>query len=110
MAVDAGKIIGSATMGPDNPGRGSHISTAPFLLDPRFQDLGTGRAPGKHFIGWARREGYRGIQFNAVAEDNHAAVHLWQSLGCRITASVPGVFDHREHGFVGRHVMFLHLA
>ena len=46
------------------------------------------------------------MQFNAVVETNHAAVHLWQELGFEILATVPGAFDHREYGYVGLHVMF----
>jgi hypothetical protein len=58
----------------------------------------------------ARSQGYRSIQFNAVVETNLAAVHLWQILGFQILATVPEEFDHREHGLVGLHLMFQHLA
>ena len=54
-------------------------------------------------------DGYRGIQFNAVVETNTAAVHLWQSLGFEILATVPGAFLSPTHGYVGLHVMFLGL-
>lgn len=110
VAVDGDTIIGSAKMGPNKPGRGQHIATASFLVDPRCQGNGTGRALGEYVLGWARREGYRGIQFNAVVENNHAAVHLWQSLGFRIIGTVPGVFDHPEDGYVGQHIMYQQLV
>jgi GNAT superfamily N-acetyltransferase len=109
VAVDGDEILGSAKMGPNRPGRGGHIATASFMVDPTQQQRGVGRALGEHVVGWARGAGYRGIQFNAVVETNQAAVSLWQSLGFRILATVPGAFDHPDHGHVGLHLMFLDL-
>lgn len=106
VAVDAGRVVGSATMGPNRPGRGSHIATASFMVDPSSQGRGIGRALGEHVLDWARSAGYQGMQFNAVVETNHAAVRLWQSLGFEILATVPGAFEHPDHGYVGLHVMF----
>ena len=109
VAIDGATVLGSAKMGPNRPGRGAHIATASFMVDPTRQRRGVGRALGEHVVGWARSAGYRGIQFNAVVETNQAAVSLWQSLGFRILATVPGAFDHPEHGPVGLHLMFLDL-
>jgi GNAT superfamily N-acetyltransferase len=109
VAVNGQRVVGSAKMGPNRPGRGSHVATASFLVDPAAQGRGIGRALGEHVVDWARDAGYRGIQFNAVVETNDAAVHLWQSLGFRVLATVPGAFDHPEHGYVGLHLMFLDL-
>jgi L-amino acid N-acyltransferase YncA len=108
VAVDDGQgvILGTATMGPNRPGRGSHIATASFMVDPAARGRGVGRALGEHMLNWANEQGYRGVQFNAVVETNEAAVRLWQSLGFRIIGTVPGAFDHAEHGYVGLHVMF----
>jgi GNAT superfamily N-acetyltransferase len=65
-----------------------------------------GRALGVYMIDWARRNGYHGIQFNAVVETNAAAVHLWQALGFQILGTVPEAFDHPTNGLVGLHVMY----
>ena len=110
VAVDEDRVLGSATMGPNRPGRGSHVATASFMVNPAEQGRGVGRALGVHVLGWARSAGYRGIQFNAVVETNRAAVRLWESLGFSILTTVPGAFAHREHGYVGLHVMFRSLA
>ncbi|MFL4475477.1 GNAT family N-acetyltransferase [Paeniglutamicibacter sp. MACA_103] len=106
VAVEGHRILGSAKMGPNRPGRGSHIATGSFLVDPEHRGKGVGRALGEYVINWARREGYRGIQFNAVVETNGPAVHLWQALGFEIIGTVPESFDHPEHGLVGLHVMY----
>jgi L-amino acid N-acyltransferase YncA len=108
VAVDAdGAVLGSAKMGPNRPGRGAHVATASFMVDPARQGQGIGRELAAHAVAWARDAGYGGMQFNAVVETNTAAVRLWQSLGFEILGTVPGAFDSREHGFVGLHVMYL---
>ena len=109
VAVDGGTVLGSATMGPNRPGRGAHVATASFMVDPRHGGRGVGRALGEHMIGWAAAAGFRGIQFNAVVETNTAAVALWRSLGFEVIGTVPEAFDHRELGLVGLHVMHLRL-
>ena len=110
VAVDGDRVLGSAKMGPNRPGRGSHVATASFMVDPAAQGRGVGRALGEHVVAWARDAGYRAMQFNAVVETNTGAVRLWQSLGFRILTTVPGAFDHAEHGYVGLHVMYLELV
>ena len=111
VAVDGtSAVLGSASMGPNRPGRGSHIVTASFMVDPRRQGRGVGRALGRHVIERARASGDRGIRFNAVVETNAPAVHLWRSLGFEVTGTVPRAFRHARHGYVGLAVMFLDLA
>jgi L-amino acid N-acyltransferase YncA len=110
VAVDAaGVVLGSATMGPNRPGRGAHIATASFMVDPSAQGRGVGRALGNGVLRWAAAEGYHGIQFNAVVETNTAAIALWQSLGFQIMATIPEAFDHARQGRVGLHVMYRRL-
>jgi L-amino acid N-acyltransferase YncA len=106
VATEADVVLGTATMGPNRPGRGSHIATASFMVGPDARRRGVGRALGEHMLDWAREQGYRGVQFNAVVETNTAAVRLWQSIGFEIIGTVPGAFRHVDDGFVGLHVMF----
>ncbi|HLY34017.1 MAG TPA: GNAT family N-acetyltransferase [Jatrophihabitantaceae bacterium] len=110
VAEDDGTVVGSAKMGPNRDGRGAHIATASFMVDPALHGRGTGRALCADMIEWARAAGYRGIQFNAVVETNTAAVALWRSFGFEVIGTVPGAFRHAEHGYVGLHVMFLDLT
>ncbi|WP_395656768.1 GNAT family N-acetyltransferase [Nocardioides sp.] len=104
-----GRVLGSATMGPNRPGRGSHVGTASFMVAPSARGRGVGRALGEHVVQWHRDAGYRAIQFNAVVETNAAAVRLWRSLGFEVVGTVPEAFDSRAHGLVGLHVMHLPL-
>ncbi len=106
---EAGRVVGTAKMGPNRPARGDHVGTASFMVDPAAAGLGVGRALLAYVVDWHRRHGYAGIQFNAVVETNGAAVHLWQSAGFEIIGTVPGAFRSARHGRVGLHVMYLAL-
>ncbi len=109
VAVDEGRIVGSAKAGPNHPGRGAHVATASFMVDPNAQGQGVGRALGLEVIEWARAEGFSAMQFNAVVETNVSAVQLWRSLGFDVLTTVPEAFDSAEHGLVGLHIMYLRL-
>jgi L-amino acid N-acyltransferase YncA len=110
VVVEDEVILGTATMGSNRPGRGSHIATASFMVSPDARRRGVGRALGEEMLDWAREQGYRGVQFNAVVETNTAAVRLWQSIGFEIIGTVPGAFSHVDDGYVGLHVMFQRLG
>jgi L-amino acid N-acyltransferase YncA len=106
---EQGQVLGSATMGPNRPGRGSHVGTASFMVAAAARGRGAGRALGEYVVQWHRDQGFRSIQFNAVVETNATAVRLWQDLGFRIVGTVPEAFDSRSQGLVGLHVMHLAL-
>jgi L-amino acid N-acyltransferase YncA len=106
VAERDGLVLGSAKMGPNRPGRGAHVATASFMVDPARHREGVGRALGEHAVEWARHAGYHSMQFNAVVETNTGAVTLWRSLGFEIIGTVPEAFDHPRHGLVGLHVMY----
>jgi L-amino acid N-acyltransferase YncA len=105
VAIRSGAVAGSAKLGPNRPGRGSHVATASFMVDPAHRGHGVGRALGVHVLDAARAAGYLAMQFNAVVETNDAAVRLWRSLGFVIVGTVPEAFDHATRGRVGLHVM-----
>jgi len=110
VAVDGGgRVVGTAEMGPNHGGPGSHVGTAGFMVDPDFSGHGVGRALGEAVIALARADGYRAIQFNAVIETNTRAVALWRSLGFEVLTTVPEAFNHPGDGYVGLNIMYLRL-
>ena len=110
VAVDeAGAVVGSAKVSPNQLGPGAHVANAGFIVHTNARGRGVGRALGAHAVEWARAQGYRAIQFNAVVAANHAAVKAWQSLGFKIIATVPEAFHHPREGYVGLHIMHLNL-
>jgi L-amino acid N-acyltransferase YncA len=104
-----GRVVGSATMGPNRPGRGDHVGTASFMVEPAAAGRGIGRALASYVVEWHRAQGFSAIQFNAVVETNLAAVHLWKAFGFQIIGTVPRAFRSATHGEVGLHVMHLDL-
>ncbi len=107
VAVDVdGAVLGSAKWGPNRPGRGAHVATASFMVDPAAHGRGVGRLLAEHVLAAAQAAGYQGMQFNAVVETNTAAVALWRALGFAVVGTVPGAFDSARHGRVGLHVMY----
>src|ERR671920_2482896 len=41
-------VLGSAKWGPNRPGRGAHVSTASFMVDPTARGRGVGRLLAEH--------------------------------------------------------------
>ena len=103
------RVVGSAKVGPNRPGRGAHVATASFMVDPDGRSKGVGRALGERALAWATDAGFHSMQFNAVVETNVAAIALWRSLGFEVIGTVPDAFDHRRLGLVGLHVMYRRL-
>ncbi len=105
VACEGSRVMGTAHMGPNRPGPGSHVATASFMVAGDARGRGVGRSLGEYALSWARERGYAAMQFNAVVESNHAAVRLWHALGFRIIGTVPEAFEHPTLGRVGLHVM-----
>ncbi len=79
---------------------------AAFMVPAVARGQGIGRAMGEHCLREARRLGFRAMQFNFVVSTNESAVKLWQKLGMKIVATLPGAFRHPEKGYVDVYVMF----
>jgi GNAT superfamily N-acetyltransferase len=107
VAVRDGRVLGTAKMGANRSGPGSHISTASFMVAADARGRGVGTALCRDALEWARRNGYAGMQFNAVAESNHSAVGVYERLGFRILGTVPRAFEHPSLGRVGLHLMYV---
>ena len=105
-----GRVAGTAKMGPNRPGPGSHVSTASFMVAADARGRGVGTALCRHALEWAERSGYAGMQFNAVVEANRSAVALYRRLGFRVLGTVPGAFAHPTQGRVGLHLMYRDFA
>ncbi|MFH9265074.1 GNAT family N-acetyltransferase [Streptomyces sp. NPDC017546] len=102
---DAGTVLGTAKMNRNHMGNGSHIASATYMVDPARSGRGVGRALCAYSVDWARAEGYRAMQFNAVVETNTHAVKLYRSIGFDVIGTLPEGFNHPTEGYVGLHIM-----
>jgi L-amino acid N-acyltransferase YncA len=110
VAVDGETILGTARMGPNRAGPGAHVATASYMVASHARGRGVGEALCRHSLDWARAQGFAGMQFNAVAESNVAAVALYRRLGFTLIGTVPGAFAHPTLGRVGLHIMYRDFA
>jgi GNAT superfamily N-acetyltransferase len=106
VAVDGDRVLGTAKMGMNRPGPGSHVSTASFMVAADARGRGVGTALCRYALDWARQRGYAGMQFNAVVESNYSAVEIYRRQGFDVIGTVPGAFAHPTLGRVGLHVMY----
>ncbi|BCJ48435.1 N-acetyltransferase [Actinoplanes ianthinogenes] len=107
VAVADGRVLGTAKMGPNRPGPGSHIATASFMVAADSRGKGVGTALCRDALDWAAGAGYAGMQFNAVVASNRSAVELYQRLGFEVLGTVPEAFEHPTLGRVGLHLMYV---
>jgi GNAT superfamily N-acetyltransferase len=106
VAVEDERFLGSAKMGPNRPGPGSHVATASFMVAVEARGRGVGTALCRYALDWARGRGFAGMQFNAVADSNRGAIAIYRRLGFDVVGTVPGAFAHPTLGRVGLHVMY----
>ncbi|MEU5287013.1 GNAT family N-acetyltransferase [Streptomyces sp. CA-278952] len=102
---DAGAVLGTAKMNRNHMGNGAHIASATYMVDPAHSGRGAGRALCEYSVDWARAQGYRAMQFNAVVETNTHAVKLYRSIGFDVIGTLPEGFNHPTEGYVGLHIM-----
>lgn len=106
VAETDGKIVGTYILRPNQPGAGSHVANAAFMVAPNARGQGIGRGMGEHCLCEARRLGFRAMQFNFVVSTNESALRLWHQLGFKIVGTLPGAFRHPQRGYVDVYVMF----
>jgi len=109
VALSDQGIVGSYILKANQPGLGSHVANAGFMVSPSARGRGIGRAMAEHCLREARRLGFRAMQFNFVVATNRTALRLWKDLGFRIVGTLPGAFRHSLRGFVDVYVMYRRL-
>jgi GNAT superfamily N-acetyltransferase len=109
VAVDGDRVVGTAKMGRNRPGPGSHVSTASYMVAADARGLGVGQALVVDSIDWARESGYAAMQFNAVVVTNKGAIRLYESLGFTVIGTVPRAHELPSGERVGLSIMHLDL-
>ena len=104
-AEEQGKVLGFYILHPVDIGRRAHIANASYAVSAAARGKGVGRKLVTDCIASAKELGFHGLQFNAVAKRNHAAIALYEKLGFRTVGEIPGGF-HRKDGSYDDLVLF----
>lgn len=99
-------MVGTFFLKANQPGLGSHVANAGYMVAPGNHGKGIGRRMAEWSLGEARRLGFIAMQFNFVVKSNTYAVKLWQDIGFEIIGEIPDAFDHAQNGLTNAYIMY----
>jgi len=105
VALIDGQPAGCYMLKPNQPGLGSHVANAGYMVAPHARGQGLAGKLCEHSLATARAAGFLAMQFNFVVSTNDVAVKLWRKHGFQIVGTVPKAFRHATLGLVDIHVM-----
>lgn len=106
---DHGTMVGIYYLKANQPGLGSHVANAGYVVSAAARGRGIAAQLCEHSQEEAKRRGFLAMQFNLVVSTNEVAVRLWQKLGFSIVGRLPDAFRHQELGLVDAFVMWKRL-
>lgn len=106
VGVLHGVVVGTFWLKANQPGLGSHVANAAYMVSPDAHGKGIGKQMALWSLDEARRLGFKAMQFNFVVKSNEVAVRLWQSIGFEIIGEIPDAFDHHRDGFTNAYIMY----
>jgi L-amino acid N-acyltransferase YncA len=98
-----GKVLGTYYIRANQGGGGAHVANCGYVTGAAAEGRGVARRMCEHSLDYARRTGFRAMQFNLVVATNIRAMSF------ATLARLPGAFDHPRLGFVDALVMFRNL-
>lgn len=105
-----GEIDGGYALKANQPGYGSHIANAAYMVNPNARGSGLGHKLCIHSIKSANQLGFRGLQFNMVVSSNLPAIKVWESHGFKKIGKVPDGFYHYQKGYIDAYIYFRDLT
>jgi ribosomal protein S18 acetylase RimI-like enzyme len=106
VALVDDEIVATFWLRPNQPGLGSHIANAAYMVSPDTHGRGIGKQMALWSLDEARRLGFTAMQFNFVVKSNSVAVKLWQSIGFDIIGEIPDAFAHKQNGLTNALIMY----
>jgi L-amino acid N-acyltransferase YncA len=95
-AVMGDEIVGVYILHPNNIGRCAHIANASYAVKAQVRGQGIGRLLVEDCMSRAKKDGFRGLQFNAVVASNTAAIALYLKLGFKVLGTVTGGYRDKD--------------
>ncbi len=108
-AYQGNELMGFYKLIANQPGRGSHVGNASYVVSSSFRGRGLGEILARDSFEKARAMGFEALQFNIVVSTNRPAVNLWRKMGFVIVGTVPRAFAHPQQGLVDIHIMHRYL-
>ncbi len=96
VAVEDDQVVGLYILHPNNVGRCGHLCNASYAVDAGKRGLHIGEKLVKDCLVQAKRIGFQVLQFNAVAESNIHARHLYERLGFVQLGTIPKGFRMKD--------------
>jgi GNAT superfamily N-acetyltransferase len=85
-------VVGAFILRTNQPGYGSHVVNAAYMVTTRQRGEGIGSLLCKRSLQVAKQLGYRGMQFNLVVSTNTGAIKVWKMHGFQTIGTIPGGF------------------
>lgn len=109
VAVAGGTVVGTFWLRANQPGLGSHVGNAAYMVSPDAAGRGIGREMAEYSLAEAKRLGFAAMQFNFVVKSNTAAIKLWESVGFRIIGEIPNAIRRPTRGLTNAYIMYREL-
>ena len=105
VATIGNEVVGTYFIKENQPGLGSHVANAAYMVHPERHGKGIGLAMAVHSISEAKILNYSAMQFNLVVSTNEPAVSLWKKVGFKIIGTTPNGFKHASKGLVDTYIL-----
>ncbi len=106
VAIENERVVGTYYLKPNQPGLGSHVCNAGYIVDSTARGKKIGRSMCEHSLKEAGSFGFKAMQYNCVVTTNQVAVDLWKKCGFSIIGTLKNAFNHKEKGLVDDFVMY----
>lgn len=107
---EAGELLGTYYIKPNQPGPGSHVCNCGYIVSPEASGRGLASAMCVHSLDQASQLGFRAMQFNLVVATNEAAIHIWRKHGFVEVGRLSGAYRSASRGYVDALVMYKSLV
>lgn len=106
VAVIDGQVVGTFWLRANQPGLGSHVGNAAYMVSPEAKGKGIGNRMAEYSLEEAKRLGFTAMQFNFVVKSNTVAVNLWKSVGFEVIGEIPDAIRHSTNGLTNAYIMY----
>lgn len=106
VAVRDKVVVGTFWLRANQPGLGSHVANAAYMVSPDAKGQGVGKQMALFSLDEAKLLGFTAMQFNFVVKSNTVAVNLWKNIGFEVIGEIPDAFNHSANGLTNAYIMY----